>query len=39
MIGLEAFISRCSELETLYGERFAAPKILLDKAKANESFV
>ena len=37
--GLQAFITRCNELESVYGERFSAPQILLDKALADEQFV
>ncbi len=37
--GLKAFASRLAELESRYGERFAAPQILLDKAEKGETFV
>lgn len=36
--GLKAFASRLAELESRYGERFAAPQVLLDKAEKGESF-
>lgn len=39
LIGLEAFKVRCDELAAAYGERFAAPAILLEKLEAGESFV
>ncbi|WP_374973528.1 3-hydroxyacyl-CoA dehydrogenase NAD-binding domain-containing protein [Spongiibacter marinus] len=36
--GLKAFATRLAELESRYGERFAAPQILLDKAEKGETF-
>ncbi|MCY1262326.1 Fatty acid oxidation complex subunit alpha [compost metagenome] len=35
--GIERFIDRAHELERAYGERFAPPKLLLDKAQAGEA--
>tara|TARA_B100001093_G_C26410979_1_gene835550 strand:- start:191 stop:685 length:495 start_codon:yes stop_codon:yes gene_type:complete len=34
--GLERFIQRCDELAESYGERFRAPKIVIDKAATGE---
>ncbi len=36
--GLKAFATRLAELESRYGERFAAPQVLLDKAEKGETF-
>ncbi len=36
--GLQAFVDRCNELSEKYGERFAPPQLLLDKAKKKELF-
>ncbi len=36
--GLQSFVDRCNELSEKYGERFAPPQLLLDKAKKNELF-
>ncbi|KAA1171187.1 3-hydroxyacyl-CoA dehydrogenase [Marinobacter salinexigens] len=36
--GVRAFAERARELEQQYGERFAAPKLLLEKAESNTSF-
>jgi 3-hydroxyacyl-CoA dehydrogenase/enoyl-CoA hydratase/3-hydroxybutyryl-CoA epimerase len=36
--GLKAFATRLAELESRYGERFAAPHVLLDKAEKGETF-
>lgn len=38
-IGVEAFVERAQELAAKYGERFAPPALLLDKAKNGELFV
>lgn len=37
--GLEKFVSRCKELADVYGERFNAPGIVLEKIKSGEKFV
>lgn len=37
-IGIRAFTERAQELARTYGERFAPPKLLLDKASKNENF-
>ncbi|MDQ3158344.1 MAG: 3-hydroxyacyl-CoA dehydrogenase NAD-binding domain-containing protein [Actinomycetota bacterium] len=37
-IGVEAFTERAQELAATYGERFAPPALLLDKAKNGEKF-
>lgn len=34
--GLERFVQRCDELAESYGERFRAPKIVIDKAATGE---
>ena len=36
--GLKAFATRLAELESRYGDRFAAPQVLLDKAEKGETF-
>ena len=36
--GLEAFAKRAKELQDSYGDRFEPPKLLLEKAKKNETF-
>ncbi|GAA1915597.1 3-hydroxyacyl-CoA dehydrogenase NAD-binding domain-containing protein [Streptantibioticus ferralitis] len=36
--GLPGFVARARELQTAYGERFAPPKLLLDKAERGEVF-
>jgi 3-hydroxyacyl-CoA dehydrogenase/enoyl-CoA hydratase/3-hydroxybutyryl-CoA epimerase len=38
MVGLDKFITRAKQLEKQYGERFAAPQLLLDKAAKGEKF-
>ena len=38
MVGLDKFITRAKQLEQQYGERFAAPQLLLDKAAKGEQF-
>ena len=38
-IGVEAFTERAQELAEKYGERFAPPALLLEKAKNGEKFV
>jgi len=38
-IGVEAFTERAQELAAAYGDRFAPPALLLDKAKNGEKFV
>jgi len=35
--GLDRFVARCAELSELYGDRFAAPAIAVDKASAGET--
>ncbi|RLV54571.1 3-hydroxyacyl-CoA dehydrogenase [Aeromicrobium phragmitis] len=37
-IGIQAFTERAQELAQKYGERFAPPKLLLDKAAKGENF-
>ena len=37
-IGIEAFTERAEELAATYGDRFAPPALLLDKAKNGEKF-
>lgn len=37
--GLEKFVARSKELQAKYGERFAVPKLLQDKADKGELFV
>ncbi|MFT4299707.1 MAG: 3-hydroxyacyl-CoA dehydrogenase NAD-binding domain-containing protein [Aeromicrobium sp.] len=37
-IGIEAFTERAQELAAAYGERFAPPQLLLDKAAKGEKF-
>ncbi|MGJ8669333.1 MAG: 3-hydroxyacyl-CoA dehydrogenase NAD-binding domain-containing protein [Oceanococcus sp.] len=36
--GAQRFVARCEELEAAYGERFAAPQIVRDKATSGELF-
>ena len=36
-IGVRKFVERADELATKYGERFAPPKLLRDKAAKNEA--
>ncbi|RDE24404.1 3-hydroxyacyl-CoA dehydrogenase [Motiliproteus coralliicola] len=36
--GLQAFIDRCDELASLYGERFKAPAIVGEKLEAGQTF-
>jgi 3-hydroxyacyl-CoA dehydrogenase/enoyl-CoA hydratase/3-hydroxybutyryl-CoA epimerase len=36
--GLDNFIKRCDELVSLYGERFVAPKIVVEKAARHQYF-
>ncbi|MEY4926544.1 MAG: hypothetical protein RI894_980 [Bacteroidota bacterium] len=36
--GLDNFISRCGELEKMYGTRFTAPHLLLEMRAKNETF-
>jgi len=36
--GVRAFAERASELASTYGERFAPPKLLLEKAEHNALF-
>lgn len=36
--GLKAFIERCNELESAYGERFKVPDIVMEKLSAGEQF-
>jgi 3-hydroxyacyl-CoA dehydrogenase/enoyl-CoA hydratase/3-hydroxybutyryl-CoA epimerase len=38
MIGAKAFVEKADALAKLYGDRFAAPKILRDMAKTGETF-
>ena len=38
-VGLEQFAARADALAATYGERYACPKIVRDKAKAGETFV
>ena len=37
--GVARFVDRCQELAGCYGERFAPPALLADKAQKGESFV
>jgi len=36
--GLPGFVKRANELQERYGDRFAAPQLLLDKAARGEQF-
>ena len=38
MIGAKAFVAKCDAMVKLYGDRFAAPKLLRDMAKSGETF-
>ncbi len=37
-VGIDAFIDRCRELESLYGERFAPPEILFKRRTEGDRF-
>ena len=37
-VGLKKFAARANELADKYGERFRAPKLLLEMAEKNETF-
>ncbi len=39
MLGSATFLKRAKELQEKYGERFAPPEILINKAENNESFL
>ena len=36
--GLDGFIARAAELRERYGDRFTAPRLLLEKAARGEQF-
>lgn len=38
-VGVAKFAARADELAAKYGERYACPKIVRDKAKSGETFV
>jgi 3-hydroxyacyl-CoA dehydrogenase/enoyl-CoA hydratase/3-hydroxybutyryl-CoA epimerase len=38
LVGTHQFADRALELEARYGERYAPPQLLLDKARSNERF-